>query len=123
MNQLLQHPSAMAALLAALFILYVMVDKVIVPLLKSRLATSTDNPALDLPAGHVDGYRCQKLRFEKRISTLEAEMASMRQDVTELGVKLENVDAKVGDIGQKTAVIYERVEWMHNNRRKRNSDP
>jgi hypothetical protein len=112
----------MAALVATLFILYAVIDKVAVPLLKARLANG-DTPDMAAAPGKGHVYKCEASKFESRISTLEAEMVDTRDDVSQLSGKLDTCVAGLADISQKTAVIYDRVEWMHKNRLKRNGDP
>lgn len=122
MNELLQQPSAIAATMAALFILYLVLDKVAVPLLKARLAHNGKLPAAGHAAMKNGEFRCQRLRFEKRISTLEADHRNTAADVAALTGKLDTCIGGLAEISQKTAIIFERIEYMHNNRRKRNGD-
>jgi hypothetical protein len=119
LKNLLADPTALGLVMAALFVLYVVVDKVAAPLLKARLANGDHIPSND---DHPDLFRCDAGKFESRISTLEAEMVDTRDDVSQLSGKLDTCVAGLAEISQQTAVIYERVEWMHENRRKRNGD-
>ena len=110
------NPTETSAVMGTLFLLYLALDKMVIPLLRDHLGKERNG------AKHTHGdteYICLARNFEPRITTLEAQLIDTRQDVIE-NTRRQGITADtLAKLAIDIRVIRERLDWIFRNRSKR----